>query len=154
MIQTSKLIKILALMSIIFWVIALLVTWSSPATGYEASIYSATPRLFWVANVLNLIIGLGIIVHQITYKNNRRESKLWIIGFVLVFLTFAAVLSLWIIRGYALLGEGDPLTHLGVIRNIISTGHMESSNYYPITHIYLAQLSEISNISPNILLFI
>ena len=46
--------------------------------------------------------------------------------------------------------QGDPLTHLGIINNIITTGHIEVENFYPITHIYLVQLSEILNISPNI----
>ena len=150
-IPTAKIIKVAALLCIIYWIIALFVTWKSPATQFESSIYSATPLMFWIANTLNLLVGIGIIVHQITYQNDKRESDLWIIGFVLVFLAFSAILSLWIIRGYALLGEGDAITHLGMIKNIISTGQIKSSNYYPITHIYFAQLSQLSNISPNIL---
>ena len=150
-IQYSKVIKILALLCIIIWIIALLITWNSPATTYEANIYSATPSIFWIANIVNLIIGIGIIIHQITHQSYKHKSDLRIIGFVLVFLVFASIISLWIIRGYAFVGEGvDSFTHLGWIRNIINSGHLENANYYPITHIYLAQLSEISNISPSI----
>lgn len=149
-ILNTKIIKILALICIIVWIVALLVTWNSPATKYESNIYSSTPQIFWFANILNFIFGIGIIIHQIIYKKNKHESGLWIIGFVLVFLAFTSIFSLWIIRGYVFLGQGDELTHLRFIKDIINTGHIKSSNYYPVTHIYIAQISEITNIPSNI----
>ena len=172
--KDSKLIKILAIICIIIWIIALFVTWNTPTNRYESNIYTSTPIIFWIANILSLLSGIGIIIHQISYQGDKEglvtfhlptnieplenpkvmilqkkhRSDLWIIGLVLVFFTFISIISLWIIRGYTFNGAGDSLSHLGWIRNIINSGHIESSNFYPITHIYLAQLSEISNISP------
>jgi len=44
--------------------------------------------------------------------------------------------------------SGDPAGHLGYIQNLIASGHVAASNFYPITHIYLAQLSLVSNLDP------
>jgi len=144
-------IKILALFGLIIWTFALLATRNSPALAYEANIYTATPLIFWIANTLNLILGIGIMIHQITYQRHKQGPNLWIIGFILVFFTLASIVAVWIIRGYAFLGGADALTHLGTVNNLINTGHVLNTNYYPITHIFLAQLSEITNLSSSII---
>ncbi len=129
--------------------VALLVVKNSPATGYESSIYAATPPIFWGALAFSLICGISIVIHQM-YKRHDRSS-LWIVGLILISIVYVAILSLWIVRGYALWCAGDPLTHLGKIQNVITTGHIEGESFYPITHIYLAQISTVCGIAPMIL---
>jgi hypothetical protein len=145
----SKVIKTMALVGLIFWIAALLITRNSPSTGYESSIYSSTPLIFWIANICNFIIGIGIILSQICFREDNNAHDLWVIGLAMVILAFTSIFLLWIIRGYSLLGDGyDLLSHLGTTSNLISSGHLEPSNFYPISSIFLAQLSEMSGISP------
>jgi hypothetical protein len=95
----------------------------------------------------SIACGIGIIVHQVSGKQDH--SHLWIIGLALILLSNTIVLSLHILRGYALwCVSGDPGSHLGWIQDVIATGHVSERDFYPITHIYLAQLSQITSISP------
>ena len=93
---------------------ALFVARNSPAVAYETSIYTATPLIVWGVLILNALCGIGIVVHQV-YTKRYKESKLWLLGLLLVLLSFITVLSLWIIRGYYLWSDGDPLLHLQTI---------------------------------------
>ncbi|WP_321507959.1 hypothetical protein [uncultured Methanoregula sp.] len=114
-----------------------------PATGYEVSIYSSTPLIFWISIVLNLVIGISIIILFIEGKN-RQDQKFLILGLFLVILSYIAILSLWIIRGYAFLDAGDPLDHISHIQEIFTTGQIDT--FYPITHIIAVQFSLIGNL--------
>jgi len=50
------------------------------------------------------------------------------------------------IRGYIIYGRGDILTHIGYIKDILATAHIEHRNFYPIDHILSAALYYITNI--------
>jgi hypothetical protein len=71
---------------------------------------------------------------------------LWIVGFLLLFFTFASLIALWIIRGYVNWGNGDPFTHVMLTNYIISNHHISPADFYPITHILAAEISYVSNI--------
>jgi hypothetical protein len=148
----SILYKILFLCCIVFWITAILLTWNKPAIGYESSIYRSTPLIFWVANITNVIVGLTLIVHRVVDKEDKQKTFLGVIGVILIFLVFASVLSLWIFRGYDLWSQHDSLTHLGVINQMINSGHFDSQNFYPITHIYVSQLSFLLGLPTNVIL--
>jgi hypothetical protein len=138
--------KIILISCFVLLSAGILAAWNSPATGFETSIYISTPSLFWIAVSVCIIIGVTGVIRHITDKREP-DSGFPMVPILLIFLSFAAILSLFIIRGYALWASGDPLTHLGNIRNIIDTGHNGNTNYYPITHIYIAQISEVTEIS-------
>ena len=62
----------------------------------------------------------------------------------LVFLSYAISLSLYIIRGYYTWNiNGDTASHLGWIEQIAINGHIPNNLFYPITHIYVNELSQI-----------
>jgi len=143
--KSNNSLKILGIVCLIIFIIALLITQSVPAKGYEASIYTATPPVFWVAMLLNVICGTFIIIQQIRTKQHL-NSSLWFIGFLLVFLAFASLVTLWIIRGYVNYGTGDPLSHVALINYIISNYHVPPNDLYPITHILTAEISYVINI--------
>ena len=46
---------------------------------------------------------------------------------------------------------GDPLTHIGDIKNIISTGYEAQDSIYPASKIFVAQISLVCNIDPTYL---
>jgi hypothetical protein len=145
--KVDRIVKIIASICIVLFIIALVVVWNSPATGYELCIYSATPLIFWVALILSFGCGVSIVVQQI-YTGEHRKGSLWVIGLILILLSYIALQSLWIIKGYPFWGSGDPITHLGWIQNVICGGHIERWNYYSILHIYLSSISLISGIAP------
>ena len=140
--------KIVAAAGFVLVAVAAVSAWSSPTTGYESSIYWATPPLVWGCLLFSIVCGLAIIVHQ-AYRGAER-SNLWVIGFILILLSNTVILSLHILRGYAMWNAaGDTGTHLGIIQDIITASHFARSElFYPATHIYLAQLSQVLDISP------
>jgi hypothetical protein len=144
----KTLVKIVATICFILLTIGIIVAWNSPTKGYESSIYTATPPIFWVAIVISLVVGIIFFIIQIASKNELQEFGFPWIPFLLVFISFAALLSLTILRGYTLYAGGDPITHIGRIQDLLLSGHVDNDNYYPVTHLLMAQLSEVSNISP------
>ena len=144
--EWNRIIKIIAIICFILITIALVVARNSPATGYEASIYTSTPPILWVSLILSIVCGITIIVHQI-YNREYEKHNLWIIGFLLVFLSYVICLSLYIIRGYYMwCMSGDPSSHIGIIKQIISDGHIPGALFYPIAHVYTTELSQILSI--------
>lgn len=147
----KNIIKLTGIICIIFIGIALFIIRNSPAAKYEVSIYTGTPLIFWIAVIINLIAGISIIMFTFTAKSEfMRSSNIYVIGLLLVFIVFASILSLWIIRGYSLWCYGDPLTHIGETNKIIASGHAESRYVYPGVHVYGAVYSEITALSSEI----
>ncbi|HOV81911.1 MAG TPA: hypothetical protein PLQ01_04425 [Methanothrix sp.] len=139
--QKTTLIFLFSLLSV-----ALIAAWNTPATGYEASIYRSTPLILWASLIASVIVGITVVVVSIA-KNELDRSYLWKIGFLLVFLSYAACLALFIIRGYYMwCMTGDPASHIGWIKETLSTGHAPTSVIYPITHIYLSEIIFITDL--------
>ncbi len=116
----------------------------SLATSYEASIYNSTPIIFWISVYISTAFSLIAVLFS-TYNHSFGKYRLSIPMFIL-FMSFIMLLGLPIIRGYYILnGEGDTGTHLGFFEQIINNGHIPANVFYPILHIYTAELSLISN---------
>ncbi len=147
--KIDRAIKIIAIVSLGFSVLAITIARNSPSTGYEPSIYSATPTIFWLVQIFSFISGIVIVCHQMYTRASR--GSLWFIGLILILASYVSLLSFWIIRGYALWSQADALTHLGRIQDLVSDGHIMQNNIYPITYIYLVQLSYILDLTPAIL---
>jgi hypothetical protein len=143
--KNYNVIKSIFIIAFILYFIGILAAHESPAIEYEYSIYSSTPFLFWVSIVINLIVGISIILLFIESKNHQ-ELRFVMIGFFLLILSYTAILSLWIIRGYTFLDSGDPLVHLKLIKQIFETGQINT--FYPIVHIFFVQLSLFGNLPP------
>jgi hypothetical protein len=144
----KRAIKLFAAIGFVLVALAAVSAWNSPATGYESSIYWSTPILVWACLIYCIVCGIAIIVHQ-AYRRDE-HSNLWIIGLILLLVSNTLILSLYIIRGYAMWNaSGDTGTHLGIIQNIINTGSFALNTvWHPITHIHTAQISQIFNTSP------
>ena len=144
--EWNRIIKIIAIICFILITIALVVARNSPATGYEVSIYAATPILAWFFLISSFACGIGIAVYEV-YQKDENRNKLWAIGLLLILLSSLAIQGLHHIRGYFFYGAGgDTATHLKYAQEIISSGHAGVQNIYPITHIFSAQLSQVLDI--------
>lgn len=139
--QIIILIFLLLLLSV-----ALIVTWNTPAKGYEASIYRSTPLILWVSLLASVIAGVTMVVVSIA-KDELEQNSLWKIGFLLIVLSYTICLSLFIIRGYYMwCMTGDPATHIGWITETISQAYAPKTVIYPITHIFLSEISIVTDL--------
>ena len=126
--------------------VALITAWNTPVTGFEASIYWSTPFIFWVSVISSVIVGIILIVLFIP-ERAPNCTCLWKIGLLLVFLCYAVILGLFIIRGYYMWGiVSDPASHIGWIKEILTVGYIPHSLVYPITHIYLSEIILLTNL--------
>ncbi|BAI62615.1 hypothetical protein MCP_2543 [Methanocella paludicola SANAE] len=139
-------IKILASICLILLAVSAIAAWNTPSKGYEPSIYSSTPQIFWISIIISIASGVAIIFSQIFNRGYKRNNR-WAIGFLLMLLCFILCLSVFIIRGYYMLdGNGDTSTHIGYINQILRDGHapnglFQSDLIYPVIHFYTAELS-------------
>jgi len=135
----KNLIKGLALFSSSLTILALyIVKNTSPAMGYEFSIYEAFPHVLCFLILVSNVCGLLILIIEafVDIKN----SKLWIFGLYILFFNNFIILLLPYFRGYTFYGL-DGLTHLGRIKYIITNGYFDGDNYYPMAHILYATIS-------------
>ncbi|MDW5562369.1 MAG: hypothetical protein SA339_04010 [Methanomassiliicoccus sp.] len=123
---------------------AMVIAYQTPATGYEISIYSSTPLVVWILFFAALAGGVSIVIHQIvTFQ--YKTSRLWMLGLLVIILARATLLLIPYIRGYAD-WQGDQLTHIGFVKDIVFTGHLPSDDYYPVVHILLFAIMSITGL--------
>jgi len=121
---------------------ALLVIARAPAKGYEPSIYSATPRIFWIAIIFGLFNAFFLIASCLYIR-----SKMWMVGLFEIIFCNSLVLSLYALRGYVLcFGRGDASSYVGMASDVNIYGYI-GNNLYPITSILISQISQMTNIS-------
>jgi hypothetical protein len=108
--------------------VAVVVAHGTPATGYELSLYGATPSLVWLG------LGLAFAVGAALSLLGPQESRVYDGALLLIGSSALTVFSLPIIRGYAFYGRGDALSHLGWATEI-GAGALDSGNLlYPGIH--------------------
>ncbi|MFC6756236.1 hypothetical protein ACFQER_05445 [Halomicroarcula sp. GCM10025894] len=98
--------------------IGTLAAYESPATGYELSVYAATPTLYWVSVAVALTVSLGVALTHIE-SPPLRDTALLLGG-----LSVLTVVVLPAIRGYYHYGSGDSLSHAGWTQDILA-GRLE-----------------------------
>jgi hypothetical protein len=139
--------KSLLIISFLFLTGALVITWNSPATGFEPSIYNSTPLVLWIALIFSVIAGLFIVISSASTSDSD-PGNLRKYGFLLIFLCYAIGLSVFIIRGYYMWAiTGDPATHIGYIGDILQTGYIAKILFYPAMHIFLSEICLVTGLS-------
>lgn len=108
-------------------VVGTLAARGDPATGYEVSIYAATPALFWVAVAVALAVSLGV-------SFLGRSPAVRRLGLLLGGIAMLAVVGLPLVRGYAFYGTADPMSHLGWVRDLAAGGLWLPALLYPGLH--------------------
>lgn len=108
---SQKAILTIGFLAVAFSVIA---AGSHPASGYELSIYSGTPFLFWV--LISFAVSLSIVTaFSFEGKYTRLSISLGTISILVIIL-------LPTIRGYYFLGHADPLTNIGRTIDLLAGG--------------------------------
>lgn len=141
----SKIIAIIAFTCIIISLVIIIVT--PPATGYEISIYYVYPWYFWLLIITSIFLGQVFILIDIFYKSIDQNHRTWFIGIIAIIIPIIILLFMLYVRGYFTYGRGDHLTHIGIIKDIINTGHIQMDNFYPNMHILGATFTQICSCS-------
>lgn len=155
--------KIIAIFSYLFFIPVLFIIATTPAaSGYEISIYDAYPLFFWLILLVTIFLGQIIIFKDACSVQTDKPKRLWIVGFSIIIFSVTILLLLPFFRGYSTFGRGDHLFHLGVVKNIIDSGHIEQQNFYPNLHILTTSLVlickcgviDMANFLPRVFFFI
>lgn len=91
--------------------LAVLVANGTPPSGYEVSIYAATPLPFWVFVLFGLVTGIAVAVYWL-------DTVLGKLGLLLTGTGGMTVLALPLLRGYHYYGLADGMNHLGFTRKL------------------------------------
>lgn len=119
--------------------VAILLAHRSPTTGYELSIYAATPLPVWVG--IGVALAVAVTVAFVTPSGNARTVAL-LLGGTAVF----AVSLLPLIRGYTFQGAGDSLTHLGWVRGIVQGTFEPLALFYPAIHLIGIEINAVTGV--------
>lgn len=122
-----------------------LIDQNSPARGYELSIYDSLPSMAWIFLIASLAGATGIIVHQ---AFAGRKSRYWFLGFLILIAGVSIILLLPALRAYYMYGSSDTLAHTEWTRNVLDEGRIQKRNFYPVTHLLMTQLTQVSGAPP------
>jgi hypothetical protein len=126
-------LKILGIFGYLSLTLALLSVALGPlATGYEFSIYTALPITFWTGLTTSFL--LGVILNILSSNENRSYGGL---GILLCSMSTLVLIIAPFLRGYVYMGQGDVLTHVGYVRDLLSLSYT-TYNVYPLEHIFTA----------------
>ena len=153
---TSKLQKLCATVGFISIILSSIIVLVTPsASGYEISLYDAYPPVFWLLLILSLSSGIILMVDQAFFK---KITHIWMTGPILIIISNLFILLLPVIRGYIIFGRDDPLTHIGYINDILSTGYFTKvgfgANHYPADHILAVDLVYLTGLKPSTIVMI
>lgn len=118
--------------------LAVAMAYRHPATGYELSIYRATPLGFWLGVGTATAVGLWV---ALTTDGRVRDG-----AHALATAALLSVLALPVIRGYLFYGRGDALTHLGWAREMDAGVLNPLANLYPGIHLTASFLHELAGV--------
>ncbi|WP_440945534.1 hypothetical protein ACSAZL_15615 [Methanosarcina sp. T3] len=114
----------------------------NPVMGYEISIYSSTPKIFWISVILGLINGFLLVYLGVTDQVKRAH----VLGIFEILFVNSLVLLLSYLRNYIVyLLRGDTASYIGLIKDVTIYGNV-ADDFYPLVSILVSQLSQMSDI--------
>jgi len=134
LIWVSQVLLICSLFSVIY----------SPALGYEYSIYSSTPLIFWISIIFGLLAGMAVIIISVV----KHTKGAWLLGLYNIVLCLFLAISAYAIRGYIVyLARGDTLCYVGMASYVSASGHFHELNQYPFVAILVSAINQVSHVS-------
>lgn len=137
----DKISKLIMLCSMLGVLVLLSILYYSPkANIYEISIYDAYPKYFWLILILSIYAMQMLVFYKMIKGRDdfSRFPQLITILLILILIFMPAI------RGYYIYGREDTLTHLGYEKDIIVSGHLGATNYYPIDHLLCSTVNLVS----------
>ncbi|MXR40365.1 hypothetical protein GRX01_03210 [Halobaculum sp. WSA2] len=120
--------------------VAIVIANRSPASGYELSLYAATPAVVWAG------LGVAALAGLLTALSTRPATRLHHAGLGLVGMSAIMLTAMPILRGYRFYGAGDSLTHLGWAREIAAGSLPATDLLYPGIHTFSVAVATLTGI--------
>jgi hypothetical protein len=98
----------------------------APAPGYEPSVYTGTPPVYWVCVLVAVSVGVGA---AFLWGRLGRYA-----GVALAGLSVLSFVGLPVVRGYHFHGAADAMTHLGYAREMAGESQLFFDLIYPGGH--------------------
>lgn len=147
--KNNRLQKILLIISFVFLILALkIIADTSPAPGYELSLYGAYPAAFWIIFIGGIFAAILVLLLEVFIDE---KTKIWIPALCAILMWNFIFILMPLFRGYLFIGgaSADIFSHIGFIQEIINTGHVFENNFYPVIHVFILSLSNTSGLSLN-----
>lgn len=119
--------KVLLAVGFVALTAAIVAAYSTPPDGYEVSLYTATPTVFWAG----VAVAVACAFACAFLAADRRLAGT---GLVLGSLAVLAIAALPLLRGYRYFGAGDALSHLGWVSQIVEGEYLLRTLLYPGVH--------------------
>lgn len=138
--RSSPLVSKVALITgFLAFTVAILVAYTTPANGYELSVYRSTPAAFWGGIGIGFLAAIGTL-----FGTDGRRLVDAAMG--LLTLCALAVVSVPIIRSYFFYGAGDSMTHLGWAREMVRGDIGADGILYPAVHLISVFFAELTGL--------
>ncbi|MPW38614.1 hypothetical protein GBV73_02720 [Thermococcus sp. 101 C5] len=137
--------KLLAVISVLLlnYVLYIIIV-TPPSEGYELSIYDAYPTYFFILILISFSCSfLGVLYNIFT----RKITISCLANIFTIVMLNAVLVLLPIFRGYAFYQRHDALSHVGMIKDILISGHVGDNNFYPVFHIISSVIIQITNLN-------
>lgn len=120
--------------------VGILAAHAAPASGYELSLYSATPVTTFVGLGIALGVAVGVILTS-SHTTRRFDA-----GRLLAGSATLAIFTLPIIRGYEFYGAGDAMSHVGWSRELAAGTLSPGDLLYPGIHSITVATSSVAGV--------
>ncbi|WP_313696279.1 hypothetical protein [Halorarum halobium] len=127
---------------------AVLLARRAPPTGYELSLYAATPPAVWAC--LCVALAAGVTVALLGEVPDRLGNA----GVLLAGATVLALVTMPLLRGYYFYGSGDALSHLGWARELASGTLTPVNLLYPGVHSTAVFVAAVTGLSVRVALML
>lgn len=144
--RTPRAPKVALLVGYLGLLLALLVAHRNPATGYELSLYGATPTLVWVGLGVALVAGAGVSLAG-DDRFHRGDRYVYRAALVLVGGVAMSVIAMPVLRGYTFYGSGDSLSHVGWARELATGALAPMDLLYPGIHTATVVVARAADVS-------
>ena len=125
--ENDALPKIGILIGFIAIIVGIISAYLNPATGYETSVYTATPLLFWVGSCFALLVSVPVVF-------SGTSNQVSLLGGFLGGFSMLTIVSLPLVRGYHYMGAADALSHLGTTIDLNAGLLSMTESTYPAVH--------------------
>jgi len=136
--------RITAITALICLIISLSYVNGSYAQGYEISIYEAYPYTFWAS--LIGVLFFGIVTLVLCSLTKEKCILVTFIGWIVIFAYYMIIIFLRTMRGYPFADPQDLNYQTSQLNDIIYSGHLGSTNFYPILNLFSESLRIVANL--------
>jgi len=142
----SRTSKVALLAGYLGLLVAILVAHSNPATGYEISLYAATPSIVWAGLAVALVTGAAVALFG-GRDADAAGAYVHRVALVLIGCVALSVMAMPLLRGYTFYGSGDSLSHVGWAREIAAGTLAPTDLLYPGIHTMTVVIARVADVA-------